>query len=153
MRFGKMVAALLGAAGILVAPATVAQAAPVSSCAPTDEAAWTGSFVGPHTDERTGTVSDQEIRTFRSTVDGIFRVGFDGAMGSPGGFAYAWADTSTGLLRQLEPDHPILGLETTSATCDAGGDVVSFAGTYYHFYNWASCAFCVTWGTFEVTRV
>jgi len=150
-------AVLVGAAGILVAPATAAQAstAPVttSACAPTAEASWLGTFNGPHVNEgNDNRVSNQEIVVLVAG-DGHLTVKFDGALDTPTGYSHAWGDTATGLLRNLEPDHPIMGLDTTSATCDANGDVASFAGTYYHFYNWSSCWGCVSWGTFEVTRV
>lgn len=154
MRFGRIVAALLGAIGILVAPATAAQASTTptatSACAPTDQARWLGTFTGPHVNEANGGgVFTKELMVYQ-TADGQLWMRYDGDFW---GYAHAWGDTATGLLRNAEPNHPIMGVDTTSATCDADGDVVGFSGDWYHFYNWPDCWGCAVGGTFDVTRV
>ncbi|GAB3433945.1 hypothetical protein [Actinophytocola sediminis] len=144
MKLRTMAAALLGAVGLLVAPAGVAQASPAatSACAPTAEDAWVGTFNGPHV-YNSGSVADRVVEV-EHNANGQLVIRRDGFV--------PWGYTDTGLLRTQE-NHPIVGLETVSATCDAAGDVVAFAGDWYFFYNWPECWGCVVWGTFDVARV
>jgi hypothetical protein len=150
MRLGKMTAALLLLVAAILVPATAAQATTgqpaVSACAPTAESAWLGTFSGPHQwtlslDGSTG-VSQIQVEVFQD--GGQLKVRRNGYVG--------WVATTGGLLH-ISENHPILGLETTSATCGGDGAVAAFSGTWFYHYFWPECWGCYYWGTFDVTRV
>ncbi|GAB3433942.1 hypothetical protein [Actinophytocola sediminis] len=140
MRFGKLLAGLLMVIGVLVVPATSAQAD--ESCAPTANEPWLGNFNGPHnyhTGELYGVLDvtvyideDDEFRIMQ--FNGYSSIGYvheNGMLSTTGGFLW--------------------GMSVTSATCDSDGNVTRMSGNWWK--NWdPECISCADYGPFDVVR-
>ncbi|MCT2587605.1 hypothetical protein [Actinophytocola gossypii] len=147
MRLKRIVSASLLALAAVVTAGPVAQAdpgsAPTASCAPAERQSWLGDFRGTWTMDEDGQTGTMSISLF---VEG----GEMRAVINSSNIAYdAYVDD--GYARTYPNNYS--NFTATAATCDSGGAVTSFSGTWEYHYNPGICWSCWIFGTFEVSRI